>query len=428
MSSRRQLVLGGVAHEIAARADPHRPTRVAIDGITAAGKTTFADELADLLRSVGAHVLRVSMDGFHNPRAVRYRQGRSSPAGYYEDAYDFAGLRAWLLDPLGPGGDRRYRSALRDLATDQPVDQGVGMAVAADDLTLIVDGSFLQRPELRDAWDIAVFLRCPFAAAERRGVARDAVALGGHAAARQLFRERYHPAQRRYLDEVDPEARADIVVDHRDPRHPTVRWLRTPPAPLRTRDPYVHATRGFFTPRAETWDQRFPDDDPALADAVAHLGLEPGGVALDVGCGTGRALVHLLAAVGPQGTVAGLDLTPAMAVVAGGRGPVVLGDARCLPLPDGAVDGVFAAGLLTHLPDPEAGLAELARITRAGGRLALFHPIGRRALAARHGHELDDADIRDPANLPRALAAAGWTLDILHDDPDRYLAVARRSG
>ena len=221
MSEQRRLVLGRVADEIVSRAEPGRPTRVAVDGITAAGKTTFADDLAAVLRGNAAPVLRVTMDGFHNPRAVRHRQGRASAAGYYEDAYDFAGLRSALLDPLGPGGDRRYRTAVWDLHEDRPAAADPG--VAPDDLVLVVDGSFLQKPEVRDGWDVVVHLRCPFDAAERRGVARDADALGGEAAARDLFRRRYHAAQRRYLDEVDPESRADIVVDHRDPQRPTLR-------------------------------------------------------------------------------------------------------------------------------------------------------------------------------------------------------------
>jgi SAM-dependent methyltransferase len=191
-------------------------------------------------------------------------------------------------------------------------------------------------------------------------------------------------------------------------------------------DEHIDETRSFFTPRAATWDEKFAGDDPAFAAAVAELGLGPGDTALDVGCGTGRALPHLRAAVGAAGTVAGLDLTPAMVEVAAQRGPALLGDARRLPLPDGALDAVLAAGLINHLPDPMAGLRELARVTRTGGRLALFSPVGRAPLAARRGHDLRPDDIRDPANLPGALDATGWSLVAVHDDPDRYLAVARR--
>ena len=138
-----------------------------------------------------------------------------------------------------------------------------------------------------------------------------------------------------------------------------------------------------------------------------------GQVVLDVACGTGRALPWLRAAVGPGGTVVGLDVTVEMLGEAARRGRadaagLVLADAICLPFTAAGVDRVFAAGLLPHLPDPVAGLSELARICRPGARLALFHPIGRAALARRHGHEPAPDDIRAPARIRVALAAAGW--------------------
>jgi uridine kinase len=160
------------------------------------------------------------MDGFHHPAATRHRQGRRSAAGYYEDAYDLAALRSQVLDPLGPGGDRTYRTAVLDLARDEPVRSSP--VTAPRDLVLVVDGSFLQRPEVVDGWDLVIFLRCPFAAAEERGVRRDADRLGGADGARALFRQRYHAAQHRYLAEVDPEARADVVLDHTDPAEPVI--------------------------------------------------------------------------------------------------------------------------------------------------------------------------------------------------------------
>ncbi|WP_353941052.1 methyltransferase domain-containing protein [Streptomyces sp. HUAS MG91] len=187
----------------------------------------------------------------------------------------------------------------------------------------------------------------------------------------------------------------------------------------------------FFSARAENWDARFPDDGPAYAAAVSALGLRPGDRVLDAGCGTGRALPPLRAAVGSSGTVLGVDLTPAMlaaAVRAGrhGDGRLLLADVSRLPLRTGALDAVFGAGLISHLPHPEENLRELARVVRPDGILALFHPIGRAALAARHGRQLTPDDLRAEPQLGPLLAGSGWRLTSYVDEDTRFLALAVR--
>jgi SAM-dependent methyltransferase len=189
-------------------------------------------------------------------------------------------------------------------------------------------------------------------------------------------------------------------------------------------------TRSFFGPRAAGWEDRFPDDGPRYEKAVGALAPTPGGVAVDVGCGTGRALPWLRDAVGTAGLVLGVDVTPEMLVEAVRRNrgaptaSLLIADAGRLPLPSDTVDAVFAAGLLSHLPDPPAALAELARVCRPGGRLALFHPIGRTTLAARHGRQLSDDDPLAPDRLAPLLRDAGWTPVDIDDGPERYLALA----
>lgn len=198
----------------------------------------------------------------------------------------------------------------------------------------------------------------------------------------------------------------------------------------RMSDRHTHVQE-FFGTRAAGWDDRFPDDGPAYAAAVAGLGLREGDRVLDAGCGTGRALTPLRAAVGPSGVVVGVDLTPAMleAAVRAGRdrdGWLVLADVTALPLRSGSLDAVFGAGLVAHLPRPAENLRELARVVRPGGILALFHPIGRAALAARQGRRITPEDLRAEPNLRPLLAGAGWLMTSYVDEDARFLAVAVR--
>ncbi|MGW1589997.1 class I SAM-dependent methyltransferase [Streptomyces sp. NPDC002386] len=195
-------------------------------------------------------------------------------------------------------------------------------------------------------------------------------------------------------------------------------------------DDHTHVQE-FFAARAAGWDSRFPDDGPAFSAAVADMGLRPGDRVLDAGCGTGRALPPLRAAVGPTGVVLGIDLTPAMlqAAVRAGRdreGRLLLADVAALPLRRGALDAVFAAGLIAHLPEPAENLRELARVVRPGGGLALFHPIGRAALAARQGRRITPDDLRAEANLRPLLEGAGWRMTSYVDEDSRFLALATR--
>src|SRR5262245_7815760 len=125
--------------------------RVGIDGVDGAGKTTFADELAAVLAPSGRSLVRAGVDGFHHPRAVRYRRGRESPEGFFRDSYDYGALVESLLGPLSPGGSGRFRRAVFDVDADRA--SGTPEERAAHDAILLFDGIFLHRPELRPYWD-----------------------------------------------------------------------------------------------------------------------------------------------------------------------------------------------------------------------------------------------------------------------------------
>jgi uridine kinase len=175
----------------------------------------LADELAAVLRARGRGCIRASIDGFHQPRAKRHRRGRLSADGYYLDSFDIPTLRRELLDPLGPGGRRRFRRAVFDHRRDLPLSRPVGRAPV--NAILLFDGIFLLRPELRDCWDVTVFVDVRIESASHRAMRRDGGPSRGQP---DLYLHRYTPAQRRYLAEVNPRDQADAVLINDDIEEP----------------------------------------------------------------------------------------------------------------------------------------------------------------------------------------------------------------
>ncbi|MDA0999652.1 MAG: methyltransferase domain-containing protein [bacterium] len=107
---------------------------------------------------------------------------------------------------------------------------------------------------------------------------------------------------------------------------------------------------------------------------VEKAGLQPGEAVLDVACGTG--VVSRIAAerVGDAGRVVGLDLDPGMLEVAKRNTPLPvdweLGDAQAMPFGDGEFDAALCQQGFQFLPDRVAGLREIRRVLRPGGRFA----------------------------------------------------------
>jgi uridine kinase len=228
VSAGRSEVLHRVASRIAAVRRPH-PVRVAIDGVDAAGKTTFADDLAPVIEDLGRPVIRASVDGFHHPAATRRRRGPLSPEGYFQDSFNHPALREALLLPLGPGGSLTFRRAVFDVRRDDGVNAAVERADPA--AILLLDGVFLLRPELRSCFDFSVFLRVDFALVIARAEARDVHWFGSIEEVRRRYRERYVPGQRLYLESAQPERWASMIIDNNDPDRPVVERAASDPTP-----------------------------------------------------------------------------------------------------------------------------------------------------------------------------------------------------
>lgn len=189
-------------------------TMVAIDGVDAAGKTTFADALASHLEQQGKIVVRTGIDAFHNPRAVRYARGKDSAEGYFRDAFNLGGLRTSLLFPARIG--MPFLTALFDYRTDKRV--AVNPLIVPLPAVLIFDGVFLHRDELRDEWDLTVYLDVPFEISFARMAKRDGTSPDPDAESNR----RYRGGQELYFKDANPKRSADVLIDYADTEHPRV--------------------------------------------------------------------------------------------------------------------------------------------------------------------------------------------------------------
>ena len=166
----------------------------------------------------GRDVIRASIEGFLLPRSQRYRRGEYSAEACYHDSFDYDALHRVLLDPLGPGGDRRFQQAVYDYRTDTALSPPVTTAPA--DAVLLFDGVFLLRPELIDRWDLRIFVSAAFDETLDRARTRDQALFGSATEVERRHRNRYIPAQQLYFATARPTDHADIIVHNDEPQQP----------------------------------------------------------------------------------------------------------------------------------------------------------------------------------------------------------------
>ena len=158
-----------------------------------------------------------------------------------------------------------------------------------------------------------------------------------------------------------------------------------------------------------------------IGDVVRRRGLvrsslaaAPGERILDVGCGPGFFCAELQEQVGPAGLVVGVDSSPAMLALAArrceGRKNVQLygADATSLPVEDASFDGAVCVQVLEYVADIPAGLSELYRALRPGGRVVVWDVELGHGFLALEGSGPHDTGARSLGRAPGPpIAAAG---------------------
>jgi ubiquinone/menaquinone biosynthesis C-methylase UbiE len=201
-----------------------------------------------------------------------------------------------------------------------------------------------------------------------------------------------------------------------------------------SRDSRQNELRTFFNRAAADWAAR-PFDRIGADRLLAGLGLREGDRVVDLGAGTGHLLPILRKRIGSAGTLCAIDLSWEMLLharesAAANRASRVCGAAEGLPLPDESCDVIVCMGIYPHFTDRGVALGQLRRALRPGGRIGVFHAIGRLALNALHGR-IGGVIARDllpeGQEVRRDLESAGFQVLEVADHPDWFRAIGLRS-
>ena len=183
--------------------------------------------------------------------------------------------------------------------------------------------------------------------------------------------------------------------------------------------------------------ERFPTDREVriIADLA---GLERGGRYLDLGCSAGLYARNLSRALGDNGDVVGVDISPSMLKEAarraqkiGARPSYVRADVHDLQFADASFSGAVCGGTLNELGDPARALREARRVLEVGGRLAIMGILRARTRNGRRLQRLlSTGGIRffEPDELASLLDHAGFDADPLRRHGLIFFAGATRRG
>ena len=188
---------------------------VGINGVDTSGKSIFANQFSEVLRSKGEDVAIVHLDDFHNPKALRVK-GNNEITAYITNAFDLSTLLNEILCPLRYNGEVHKELTLLDLDSDLfTLKRQYDISV---ETIVVLEGVLLYREPLEDFIDFKIFLDISFDEVIRRAIIRDVPKYGTQFL--DKYREKYIPIQQWYLESCDPKGKSNIVVDNSNPNQP----------------------------------------------------------------------------------------------------------------------------------------------------------------------------------------------------------------
>ncbi len=205
--------MAGAAVSLSLDASSARPAygvRVGVDGALAGDAGDLADAIAGAVADAGRPAVRVRRRDFLRPRSVRLELGPGDAQAEWERWYDDGALRREVLDPLGPAAASADGMSLLPALWDAERDRSVraDRLTAAPGTVVVVDGPYLLRWELADAFDLVLHLDVSAPALARRCPPEEVA--------------RVSASWARYVEETAPARRAAYLTRLEDPKHPAL--------------------------------------------------------------------------------------------------------------------------------------------------------------------------------------------------------------
>ena len=192
--------------------------------------------------------------------------------------------------------------------------------------------------------------------------------------------------------------------------------------------------RTYFNEKADGWDENVAERDMGKLEQMAgRLELKHGSMLLDVGTGTGVFIPYLFGSIGKKGRIIALDIAEEMLKKArtkdfDGNIDYIQADIGEIPLPDGTFDSVVCYSSFPHFQDKPGALAEIKRVMKGGGRLAICHTSSRAHINGIHSQIpfMENDTLPDSNGMLLLLKAAGFIEIKVEDESESYLASAMR--
>lgn len=200
---------------------PTRPLIMGINGAGGSGKTQLALALHAFLKKQDEEVKLLHIDDFHNPKAIRYKDGNDNPASYYHHSIDYLTFKNETLRPLHQTQNwpTSIRAKSLDLKTDMPLQERI--EIEKNDIVLI-EGIFLFKDNMQRYYDLKIFLDVDERTILERVLKRDLEILANTETIKKRYIHKYFAGDRLYYADIEPNEIADIVIDNNDYTAPQI--------------------------------------------------------------------------------------------------------------------------------------------------------------------------------------------------------------